>query len=118
MRNIFRKKQYLDCPHLKHSLHFFYDEIRSCCANAKGLLFQKIDESIDLSENIDNIFYKDRLKVVKKINSIFTSSEYPKFCLGCSEFSKFLSESKIPDFENTINSLYIQNFMGCNAKVQ
>ena len=32
----YKKDNYLNCYLMKHSLHFFYDEIRTCCSNAKG----------------------------------------------------------------------------------
>ena len=36
---LFNKKKYLDCEWLKHSIHFFYYEIRACCSNVPGPIF-------------------------------------------------------------------------------
>lgn len=116
MRNIFQKKQYLNCPHLQHTVHFFYDEIRSCCSNAKGITFETINDSFEFDNNIEKNIYNKRKHVVNSINSIFTDENYPQFCQGCSLKHDFISENKILPFENYINEIYIQNYMGCNAK--
>ncbi len=110
---LFNKKKYLDCEWLKHSIHFFYDEIRACCSNVPGPIFYEkyIDENVDW-----NYVYNERKKLVKNINSIFSDSSYPSCCEGCCDISRFLTDSKIKSFDNKIHKVYIQNYMSCNAK--
>ncbi len=107
------KKKYLDCEWLKHSIHFFYDEIRACCSNVPGPIFYESYKD----ENVDwNYVYSERKKLVKNINSIFSDSSYPSCCEGCCDINRFLTDSKIQSFDNKINKVYIQNYMSCNAK--
>ncbi len=107
------KKTHLNCSHLKHSLHFFYDEIRACCSNAKGPIFYLTPEN----ENIDwNRVYEIRKKYIKEINSIFTKTSIPDVCKNCCEIKNCLTKEKIKPFKNVVNRIYIQNNMSCNAK--
>ena len=112
MRNLFEKKQYLDCRSLKNSLHFFYDEVRACCSNVSGPIFYPDYNG----EDIDwEYVFKTRKKLVNNINS-FLGDSVPDCCKNCFEIHTHLSDKKILSFENKINMLYIQNNMSCNAK--
>ena len=109
-----KKKKYLDCPYLKHSLHFFHDEIRACCSNVKGPVFYAGYEG---KEPVDfDYIYKKRQEYVKKINSPFNKESIPKECEGCYWVQEFLSDKKVKDFENKVKIMFIQNNMSCNAK--
>ena len=102
--------QYLDCVWMKHSLHFFYDNIRMCCSNAPGIMFYKDyhGEEIDW-EKVYNI----RKEAVDEINS---EGGYPFECAGCCEIHGSLTNNPVQPFENKVTKVYIQNFMSCNAK--
>lgn len=107
----FKKRTYLDCLLMKHSLHFFYDEIRACCTNVKGPIFYKNFKQQDI--NWDNI-YKIRQNI---INNIRNKKDYiPEGCIGCCEKDNHITDSKPKDFANIINRIYFHNHMSCNAK--
>ena len=111
---MFKKKKYLNCPYLKNGIHFFMDDIRACCSNVRGPVFYK---NYDGSESVDwDYVYKKRLKYVKKINSAFNNKSFPDECRGCYLIPKFLSDKKVPEFENKVSTFWIQNNMFCNAK--
>ncbi len=111
MFNFFqRKHKYLNCPHLKHSLHFFHDEIRSCCSNAKGPVFYKEFDKIDW-----NYIYNERKKYLKNINKTYKNGIPPE-CEGCFEINHCLEDKEIKDIENRVDRIYFQNNMTCNAK--
>lgn len=113
MRNIFTKKKYLDCPNLKHSLHFFYDEIRACCSNVPGPVFYPDYNG----ETVDFYYiYEQRQKYYKEINSFFSEVSAPKECLKCFDAKLNYSDKKIDKFPNEIHRIYFQNHMSCNAK--
>lgn len=116
MRNIFKPKKYLDCKHMKHSIHFFYDDIRCCCSNVKGCIFKQIDSNYEYSSDLVYDFYFYRKNIINKINNFFTDENFPFSCQGCTQYSSFLSKNKVKKFDNYINKVYIHNFMGCNAK--
>ena len=88
-----KKNDYLNCDLMKHSIHFFYDEIRACCANAPGpVFFTNIDSDI---LNIDwNNVYNIRKKYVKTINSCFNNESVPKVCKNCFELKKLFNKRK------------------------
>ncbi len=113
MFNLFRKNcQYLNCPHLRETLHFFYYDIRSCCANAPGINFypEYTGQEIDW-----DYVYNKRKKLIKKINNS-GNNFIPDECKNCFEIKNNLSNKKIENFDNKIYRLYIQNNMSCNAK--
>ena len=98
---------------MKHSIHFFYDEIRCCCSNVSGPIFYPDYEG----EEIDwDFIFKSRKKLAKEVNSFFSDKSIPDCCYNCFEIQNYLSDKKIKSFENQINMLYIQNNMSCNAK--
>lgn len=109
------KKKYLNCPLMKHCLHFFHDNIRTCCANAPGINFfpDYNGEEIDW-----DYVYNCRKKVTNKINSIFNTESVPKECENCFEINSYLSDKKINDYENFVDKIYIQNYMSCNVKCE
>lgn len=111
-KNIFRQKTYLDCELMKYSLHFFHDEIRTCCANAKGpVLYPNYN-----GENIDwDYVFEQRKKYIKEINSI-NGNSIPIECKGCYKTYTSMSNKKIETPENIVKKIYIQNNMSCNAK--
>ncbi len=106
------KKQYLDCIYLKHSIHFFYDNIRACCSNVEGPIFYKEPHTNCI--NLDHI-YNCRKKVVNFINNK-DNEWYPDECKDCCELNNYISKNKIKNFDNKIEKIYFQNFMTCNAK--
>lgn len=110
--NRFKKKEYLNCDLMKHSLHFFHDEIRTCCANATGpILYPNYN-----GENVDwDKVFKIRQKYVKSINSCFGKS-VPDVCTNCYKTYTSMSLEKVPDFKNVVDKVYVQNIMACNAK--
>lgn len=112
-KNLLKKKKYLDCHLMKHSIHFFYDEIRACCTNTKGPIFYPNynGESVDW-----NFIYNERKKVVKEINSFWNKDEIPAGCIGCCELNSFLQDKKVPNFDNLIDRVYFHYNMSCNAK--
>ena len=111
--NLLKKKKYLDCNCMKHSIHFFYDEIRACCSNIPGPVFYPKYNG----ENVDwDYVYQKRNNLVNQINSFFSKDSYPKCCEGCCEKDSNLKEKKVAKFENTIDKMYFHNHMSCNAK--
>ncbi|MBQ8886103.1 MAG: radical SAM protein [Candidatus Gastranaerophilales bacterium] len=114
MFNIFSKKEkYLDCHYMKHSIHFFYDMVKTCCTNIYGptIYNNYSGEKIDWHH-----VYNFRKKLVKEINSPFNKISVPKACEGCYEINHYLSDKKVEPFENKIDRLYFHNVMSCNAK--
>lgn len=111
--NLFKKKKYLDCHFMKHSLHFFHDSIKACCTNASGPIFYPdyTGESVDW-----NYVFKIRKDYVSKINSFFNNEEIPDVCKGCYEINAGVKETKVKKFNNVIDRLYFHNNMSCNAK--
>lgn len=107
------KKYCLDCYLLKHSLHFFYDEIRCCCSNAKGPVFYPNYDGSDVDWNY---IYKVRKSYIKKLNSIFNKMTIPPECEGCFEIPNYMTDKKIESFPNVVEKVYFQNYMSCNAK--
>ncbi len=101
---------------IKHSLHFFYDEVRTCCSNVSGpvIYFDYSGEKIDWNE-----VFKFRRGIVGIINDDELSEDvtYSQIgCKDCFEFENYLQSEKISPFENKINRIYFQNNMSCNAK--
>ena len=94
IKNLFPKKNYLNCHLMKHSLHFFHNEIRTCCANANGpVLYPNYK-----GENIDwDYVFKLRKSYIKRINSGECILEE---CKGCFEIPSSSSNKKIPKFEH------------------
>ncbi len=116
LEKFLKKDKYLDCHLLKHSIHFFYDEIRACCANVKGPVFYS---DYNKMKNIDldwKYIYKERKKYANEINSIFSKEPYPKCCKGCSEIISSCKNIPLKNFPNVVDRIYIQNYMSCNAK--
>lgn len=111
--NLFKKDLYLDCFNIKHTIHFFYDNIRACCSNVQGPVFY---ENYD-GDDIDwNFVYKKRKEWIKLINSYRYKKPYPDCCNNCFELPSLYSKSKVEDFPNIIKKVFIQNNMSCNAK--
>lgn len=111
--NLFNKKKYIDCPNIKHSLHFFYNEVRACCTNVSGPVFYPEYKG----ENIDwDYVYKERKKFFKKLKPKSSTDFIPKTCKGCCDIEHFITDNKPSDFENIINKVYFHNHMSCNAK--
>ncbi len=104
-----KDREYLDCEWMKHSIHFFYDNIRMCCSNVMGVVFY--DDYAGTEIDWDKI-YKIRKDTVNEINK----GHFPKGCEGCCEVGSCLKKEKVKDFKNTITKVYIQNSMSCNAK--
>lgn len=111
--SILKRKKHLDCFMMKHSLHFFYDEIRMCCSNASGPVFYP---NYDGSGVDWKYVYNVRKKCIKEINSFFSKKSYPDECKGCFEIESSLKDEKIKDFPNIVEKIYFQNYMSCNAK--
>ena len=112
-QNLFRKEKYLDCYNLKHTIHFFYDNVRACCSNIPGPVFYENYDGSDI--NWDYIYNK-RKQWIKNINSLFNKKTCPDECLNCFELSSMYSNSKVSDFPNIIKTVYFHNNMSCNAK--
>lgn len=111
--NIFKKKKYLNCHFMKHSLHFFHDSIKACCTNSSGPVFYPDYRG----ENVDwDKVFNIRKKYVSKINSPFNFEDVPDVCKGCYEIEPHLSDKKVDKFENKIDRVYFHNNMSCNAK--
>ena len=111
--NLYKRKKYLDCDCMKHSIHFFYDEIRSCCTNIPGPIFYENYAG----ESVDWDFVYEKIKeFVKQINSIFSNKIYPSCCEGCCEKDSKITDKKVEKFENKIDKMYFHNHMSCNAK--
>ena len=111
--DFFKRRKYLDCDCMKHSIHFFYDEIRACCTNIPGPVFYKNYQG----KNIDwDFIYRKRKELIKQINSVFSGNEYPSCCEGCCEKDSKLKSNKVTNFENKIEKMYFHNHMSCNAK--
>ena len=108
---ILKKRKYLDCPLMKNSLHFFYDEIRACCSNVKGPIFYR-------NFNKDKIDWKYIFEERQKIfNDIKNKKDYiPQCCNGCCEKDLYLSDKKPNEFLNKIDKIYFHNHMSCNAQ--
>lgn len=111
--NILKKGKCLDCYLLKHSLHFFYNEIRACCSNAKGPVFYPNYDGSNV--NWDYV-YKKRKTYIKKLNSLFDKTTVPEECIGCFEIANYMTNKKIENFPNVVEKVYFQNYMSCNAK--
>lgn len=114
MFNLFNKKRkYLDCPFMKHSLHFFHKAVCTCSHNAKGPVFYKNYKGspIDL-----DFIYETRKKYIKKINSPFSKRNIPLSCQKCTELNNFLTDKKVENFNNKIDRVYFHNTLVCNAK--
>lgn len=113
LNNLFKKKKYLNCHWMKHSIHFFYDEIRACCTNVSGPVFYPDYKN----EYVDwNYIYTTRKNLIKNINSFWNKEEIPQECKGCCEVNSFLEDKKVEDFNNVIDRVYFHNHMSCNAK--
>ena len=112
-KKLFPAKTYIDCPYMKHSLHFFYDEIRACCTNVSGPVFYPDYKGEDVNWNY---IYNIRKDYVKKINSFFEKNNIPQNCIYCCDLKDFRSDFKVKKFENKVNRLYFHNNMSCNAK--
>lgn len=113
-KNLFKKKKYLDCPLMKESLHFFYNQVRPCCANVPGPIFYDnyAGEKIDW----DYIF-NERKKLTARIESAREKDYIPKECSGCCDINLYLTEKKPENnFKNEIKRIYFHNHMPCNAK--
>ncbi|MBQ8886683.1 MAG: radical SAM protein [Candidatus Gastranaerophilales bacterium] len=113
LKKLFRKKKYLNCPYMKHSLHFFHDEIRACCSNVKGPVFYPNYNGKEI--DWDKV-YQERKNYIKLINSGSCDDPIPVECQGCYMANGFISDEKVENFENKVNTLFIQNHMSCNAK--
>lgn len=110
--NIFKKK-YLNCPFMKHSIHFFYDEIRACCTNVSGPIFYADYDG----KKVDwDYVYKSRLNIFKNLNNPFSKEIIPFQCTGCCDAERFIEYKKPDKFENKIDRIYFHNNMSCNAK--
>jgi len=107
-------KKYLNCPFLKNSIHFFYDNIRPCCSNVYGPIFYA-NYSDEQPVDWDYI-YQTRKNIVEKINNDEYENGIPDECKDCCDIEKYLSDKKIEDFPNKIRHFYFQNNMSCNAK--
>ncbi len=113
MYNLFEKNhQYLNCPHIRETLHFFYNGIRSCCANAPGINFypEYNGEKVDW-----DYVYNKRKSLIEKINNSIDNF-IPDECQNCFEIKNHLSDKKIENFDNKIYKVIIQNNITCNAK--
>lgn len=113
LQNLFKKEKYLDCCNIKHTIHFFYDNIRACCSNVKGPVFY---ENYDGGDVDWDYIYKKRKEYIKEINSFWNKKNCPDVCNNCFELPIMYSSKKIMDFPNLINKVFIQNNMSCNAK--
>lgn len=118
MFNFFKKKQnkqYLNCDFLNHSIHFFYDNIRSCCSGDTGIIFASCE-----GDNIKNLGFDEIFKIRKRYISDINANKFengvPDCCKKCFEIPNVLQNKKIPQPENYIDKVYIQNYMSCNAK--
>ena len=112
-KNLFKKKAYLNCPYMKNSIHFFYDNISACCTNVNGPVFYPDykGELVDWNE-----VYKKRKAIIKKIKSPFRKEVIPECCKGCCDANQFLSDTPPDNFVNEIQIMYFHNNMSCNAK--
>lgn len=113
-KDFFKKKKYLDCPLMKESLHFFYNQIRPCCANVPGPIFYDNYKG----EQIDwNFIYNERINLIKKIRTAKGKNYIPEECKGCCDTSLYITEEKPNEnFRNEIKRIYFHNHMPCNAK--
>lgn len=106
--------KYLNCPFLKNSIHFFYDNIRACCSNVSGPVFY---ENYKGEKPVDwEYIYNFRKNIINKINNGEFQDGIPDECIGCCDIEKYLSDEKIEEFTNKIRDFYFQNNMSCNAK--
>lgn len=107
-------KKYLNCPFIKHSIHFFYDNIRPCCSNVSGPVFYS---DYDGTTPIDwDYVYQERKRIIDKINNDEYSDGVPDECLGCCDIDKYIGTEKVKCFSNKVTHFYFQNNMSCNAK--
>lgn len=98
---------------MKHSLHFFYDEIRACCSNIPGPVFYPDFQG----SNVDwDYIYNQRKKIFNEANKFMSNTQIPDCCRGCCDVENFITEKKPPKFKNEINKIYFHNYMSCNAK--
>ncbi len=113
LKNLLKKDKYLNCHFMKHSIHFFYNEIRACCTNVSGPVFYPDykDEAVDW----DYIF-NERKRLIKQINSFFEKSSCPDCCKGCCEIDSHYTNTPVEKFDNKIEKMYFHNHMSCNAK--
>lgn len=112
-KNLFKKKKYFNCPLMKNSLHFFYNQVRSCCANVPGPIFYNNYKG----EPIDwDFVYNERKNFFGKIINNKQKEYIPPECQGCCEAEMYLTEDKPEDFDNKVNKIYFHNHMPCNAK--
>jgi pyruvate-formate lyase-activating enzyme len=111
--NFFKKRKYFYCKNLMHTLHFFHDDIRSCCTNVNSCIFYPnyTGEKVDW-----NYVYEKRKQIIKNINSIFSKKNYPDFCKNCFELSNCYTDKKIKKFDNIVDRIYFHYNMSCNAK--
>ena len=108
-----KKEKYLNCHFMKHSIHFFYDEIRACCTNIPGPVFY----SGYNGETADwDYIFKTRKNFIKQINSIFSKETHPPCCEGCCEIDSYYQDKPVEKFDNKIDRMYFHNHMSCNAK--
>lgn len=111
--NLFKKEKYFDCPFVKHSVHFFYDNVRACCSNVSGPVFYPNYSG----EEIDwDLIFKKRKSIISKVNNFFNKTDVPDCCKGCCELNSYFSDNRVEKFENKIDRIYFQYFMTCNAK--
>lgn len=113
LKKFFKNKQYLDCPYMKHSLHFFYDEIRACCTNIPGPVFYSDYNGTPVDWNY---IYNTRKRLFKDIKSLFNKQITPSVCNGCCDIEHYISDKKPDNFKNEVNKIYFHNNMSCNAK--
>ena len=110
----FKKKKYLHCDLMKHSIHFFYDYIGACCTNIYGMIFYKDYAGGEIDWDY---IYKTRKKYIKKINSPFSKEEYPECCKGCFMLNTCMKDTPVDEhFDNIINRIYFHQNQTCNAK--
>lgn len=111
--NLFKKEKYLDCPFMKHSIHFFYDKVMACCTNIPGPVFYSDYNGEEINWND---VYKKRKNLIKQINNCFQKQDIPDCCKGCCEINSYFSNNPIAKFDNKINRIYFHYHMACNAK--
>lgn len=112
--NVFKKRKYLNCPLMKHSLHFFRNSICTCSSNTKGPSFYRHFKGGEVDWNF---VFNIRKKYIKKINSPFSTNNIPLSCKFCCEVNNYLTDEKVDEnFENKIDKLYFHNNLSCNAK--
>ena len=92
------------CRHLYRTLSLHPYVIKSCCSNAKGIIFGKKPTCI----NYKNLLHKSSMFLKS-----FKGGSVPKSCKGCCELVFDFDWSSVEDikFEN----FYISNWFDCNA---